>query len=170
MHGEHTKPVIPDPKGYESEDLVLSPIIKWVTFLLLFVGISSLATWYIYLFLLPKANTVGATNRFSLERRLPPEPRVQALPKTEMKDFRLDEKQKIENAGWVDRQKGVVRIPIEQAMEMVIEKGAEGFKVEKGAEPITETPKTDELVKPIENTPPIEAPKPTEAQPSESKQ
>lgn len=150
MHGHDTPVVIPDPKGYESSDLILAPIIKWVTNLLLFVGISSLATWFIYLYLLPKQNSVGATNRFSFERRLPPEPRLQAAPKTEMKDFRIDEKEKTENAGWVDRQKGVVRISIEQAMEDAVKNGIESTPKETAPVPINNT---QSAPKPIENKP-----------------
>ena len=145
MHGHDTPVVIPDPKGYESEDIILNPIIKWITNLLLFVGISSLVTWFIYLYMLPKQNFVGATNRFSFERRLPPEPRVQVAPKTEMKDFRLDEAQKTENAGWVDRQKGIVRIPIEQAMQDVLQRGFESTPPKQGenAKPVASTTKTN---------------------------
>ena len=126
MHGHDTPVVIPDPRGYESEDVILAPVIKWVAYLLIFVTVSAFVTWFIYLYMLPKQNYVGATNRFSFERRLPPEPRVQALPKTEMKDFRLDEQERTGSAGWVDRQKGTVRIPIEQAMEDAVKNGIEG--------------------------------------------
>ena len=97
MSSHKVAPVIPDPKGYESADIDLAPIIKWMVILEIFVLVSTLITYPIYLFFLPKT-TVGDVTRFT-DRRLPPEPKLQALPKIEMKDFRLDEQEKVEGYG-----------------------------------------------------------------------
>ena len=152
MHKHNEKPVVPDPKGYESEDINLYPLFKWMTILLTFVAVSSVVTYVIVYkpFLGSKSATVGDVSRFSRERVLPSEPRLQAMPKVEMKDFRLMEKQKIEGYAWVDRQKGVVRIPVEKAMALVAERGASGFKVEASASPEPAPTSSPEPVKPVE--------------------
>lgn len=56
--------------------------------------------------------------------RLPPEPRLQISPVTEMREFRRAEEQKLHSYGWVDREQGIVHIPIETAIEKVLTSGA----------------------------------------------
>jgi hypothetical protein len=55
--------------------------------------------------------------------KLPPEPRLQANPKVELKDLRDSEDAILDNYGWIDPNKGIVRIPVEQAIDIVIKKG-----------------------------------------------
>ena len=57
------------------------------------------------------------------ENRLPPEPRLQAHPREDLKDLRAREDEILATYGWVDQGSGVVRIPIERAMKMVAERG-----------------------------------------------
>jgi hypothetical protein len=56
-------------------------------------------------------------------RRLPPEPRLQTDPRDDLKHLRDAEDRVLESYGWVDRDAGVVRIPIDQAMRLVVERG-----------------------------------------------
>lgn len=44
-------------------------------------------------------------------------------PVTDMEQMRAAEEQALNNPGWVDRQKGVVRIPIETAKQLVLQRG-----------------------------------------------
>ena len=53
----------------------------------------------------------------------PHEPRLQADPRTEIKDLRESEAGILENYGWLDPDKGTVRIPIEAAMDLTLKKG-----------------------------------------------
>ena len=57
------------------------------------------------------------------EERLPPEPRIQANPAADMRMLREQEDAVLGSYGWVDRQAGVVRIPVDQAMKLVVEQG-----------------------------------------------
>jgi hypothetical protein len=57
------------------------------------------------------------------EERLPPEPRIQAAPAADMGALRREEDAILTTYGWVDRQAGVVRIPIDVAMQQVLEEG-----------------------------------------------
>jgi hypothetical protein len=52
-----------------------------------------------------------------------PEPRLQKNPIPDLKAVRAAENQVLTTYGWVDQQKGTVRIPIEQAMDLVVKKG-----------------------------------------------
>lgn len=53
----------------------------------------------------------------------PPEPRLQISPNDDMRKMREDEDRALEQAAWVDRQQGTVRLPIDLAMEVMISKG-----------------------------------------------
>jgi hypothetical protein len=44
-------------------------------------------------------------------------------PETDMEQLRAAEERELNNAGWVDRQKGIVHLPIETAKQLVIERG-----------------------------------------------
>ena len=52
-----------------------------------------------------------------------PEPRLQKTPIPDLKAVRAAENQVLDTYGWVDQQKGTVRIPIDQAMDLVVKKG-----------------------------------------------
>lgn len=59
----------------------------------------------------------------SQEQLLPPEPRLQTNPREDLRELRAREDALLATYGWVDRNAGVVRIPIERAMKLVLERG-----------------------------------------------
>jgi hypothetical protein len=61
-----------------------------------------------------------------LERgHLPPEPRLQVSPRRDLQVMRAEEDSVLGSYGWIDRQAGIVRIPIARAMELLTQQ-AEG--------------------------------------------
>jgi hypothetical protein len=54
--------------------------------------------------------------------RVPPEPRLQRFPREDIMNFRLGEEAVLQNYGWVDKAAGTVRIPIQEAMRLVLER------------------------------------------------
>ena len=57
------------------------------------------------------------------ENRLPPEPRLQTNPRQDLRDLRSQEDELLNGYRWVDRNAGVVRIPIGDAMRLTLERG-----------------------------------------------
>jgi hypothetical protein len=53
----------------------------------------------------------------------PPAPRLQTKPREELKRMRAEEDALLYTSGWVDPARGVTRIPVSRAMELVIEQG-----------------------------------------------
>jgi hypothetical protein len=53
----------------------------------------------------------------------PPFPRLQISSRLELQQFRAREDQELTNYGWINRTTGIVRIPIERAMNLVLQKG-----------------------------------------------
>lgn len=66
----------------------------------------------------------AATQKFAHESALVvPEPRLQLEPKTDLVVLRTAEDKALRTLDWVDKQAGVVRVPIERAMEMLVARG-----------------------------------------------
>jgi hypothetical protein len=61
--------------------------------------------------------------QLSNPQKAPPEPRLQPNPPLELKEFRAGEDAVLNTYGWVDPEKGIVRIPVSRAMELVAKEG-----------------------------------------------
>jgi hypothetical protein len=57
------------------------------------------------------------------EIRLPPEPRLQKTPREDLRAFKAREDDVLRGYQWVDQQTGVVRIPIDEAMKLTLQRG-----------------------------------------------
>jgi hypothetical protein len=52
-----------------------------------------------------------------------PQPRLEKNERVEINDFLLGEEQTLDSYGWVDQKAGIVRIPIERAMQLIAQRG-----------------------------------------------
>jgi hypothetical protein len=59
----------------------------------------------------------------SLDPKLPREPRLQQYPRNEVYNFRVQEEEKLHRYGYVNKDAGVVHIPIDEAMRLTVERG-----------------------------------------------
>jgi hypothetical protein len=57
------------------------------------------------------------------ETRVPPEPRLQTNPRGDLQELRAHEDAVLGTYGWVDKGTGVVRIPIDAAMKLTLQRG-----------------------------------------------
>jgi len=57
------------------------------------------------------------------ERRLPPAPRLQDAPERDMQALRAEEDARLSSYGWIDRTAGIGRIPIDRAIDLILERG-----------------------------------------------
>ena len=58
--------------------------------------------------------------------KLPPEPRLQNNAVGDLRQIQAAEDQVLTSYGWVDRKKGVVRIPIDRAIDLLAQRGLPG--------------------------------------------
>ena len=54
---------------------------------------------------------------------LPPEPRLQTTPWEDLKEFRAGEELTLQTYGWVDQKSDVVRLPIDKAKALLLQRG-----------------------------------------------
>ena len=56
-----------------------------------------------------------------------PAPRLQVDPAAELETFRRAEDARLSSYGWIDRQQGIVQLPIGRAIELTAERGLAGW-------------------------------------------
>lgn len=119
----------PDPidleKGYETKDLsIRGMVIFGIT-----IGVILLVTAGVVLLLFNFFNDQNQARQRPLPPQaemlntVPPAPRLQRLPGEDYAALRARDEEVLTSYGWVDETNGVVRIPVEQAMELLLEKG-----------------------------------------------
>lgn len=57
------------------------------------------------------------------ESQAPPDPRLQTQPRRNLEELRAAEERSLARYRWIDKEQGIVQIPVERAMELVAEEG-----------------------------------------------
>lgn len=112
------------PRGYEPYEQAIRPV---VLFTIALAAVTVLVLWLMRV----AATEFGREAREGSHAIHPlaesgdarPKPLLQETPALDLERFRAQEEETLSTYGWVDRQKGVVRIPIERAMEIVAREG-----------------------------------------------
>jgi hypothetical protein len=116
-----TAPVREDnPKtAYEREDWPLGYVGLVYAGILVFLVIAPLILMWVY------SSSVSDVSRRLTVR--PPSPELQVDPAQDLANFRSKEDKSLNTYYWVDKQQGLVHIPIEQAMKKLAKDGIDGF-------------------------------------------
>ncbi len=121
----------PGKAAYETRDVKVRPLVVFTVGLAVTIVAAYLITLGVFrLFDAREAAKdasadPAAVRRAALpvEQQLPAAPRIQADPAGEYDLLRRREDELLSTYGWVDREAGLVRIPIDQAMKIVVEEG-----------------------------------------------
>ncbi len=70
-----------------------------------------------------RAETIVYPMAAGQQDQLPPEPRLQNNPQQDLRDLRAKQASELAGYGWVNKEAGVARIPIDEAMRIVVERG-----------------------------------------------
>jgi len=109
---------------HEQTDAHIPSIVKFGAGLFVLILIAMFAMWGMFQLLAAKQQAAGpAASPFHQEREIPPEPRLQANPSADLQTIREAEQSALDSYGWVDRESGIVRIPIDVAIDRLLEKG-----------------------------------------------
>jgi hypothetical protein len=120
----HDAPV--GAKGYEERDVAIRPIVVTAVFLVILIVVSLGLVWWLDTALGRRdaARSASASPlAASYGQQEPPAPRLQENPRRDLATLRARDEELLETYGWVDRSAGRVRIPVEQAMELLADKG-----------------------------------------------
>jgi uncharacterized iron-regulated membrane protein len=115
-----------DGGGYEIRDTHVRPLV-WITIsIILLVVVTAAVVWLMlagYDRFVRSRAAQAPSLRPQGQVRLPPNPRLQVDPAGDMARFRAEEKAILTSYAWENETSGIVRIPVERAMEIVLEKG-----------------------------------------------
>lgn len=110
----------------ETSDVQFGGVVGFAIVLVVTLIVIHAGIWFFYSYLRREAaRPVQAEYPLAATamRRLPPEPRLQTDPRDDLASLRGREDRILTSYGWVDRNTGVVRIPIDQAMKLTVERG-----------------------------------------------
>jgi predicted Co/Zn/Cd cation transporter (cation efflux family) len=126
---EHKPQPIPEESlalGYEVRDVNLRNLVRLSVILaVVLVVIFGLVGLLLYSFLNASqvAGSVPPPPLLEEAQDLPPGPLLQRDPEQDMQEMSTEQDAILNNYGWVDKKAGVVRIPIERAIELTLERG-----------------------------------------------
>lgn len=95
------------------------------------------------------ASLMAYERGWAAPRRVParlsdfPGPQLQPNPRADWVEWRDRQRQDLESAGWTDKAQGLVHIPIERAMDLVLARGAAAYDPPEDAAPYRATPGPD---------------------------
>jgi hypothetical protein len=111
---------------HEESDVNVSAIIRYGVGLLVIAAVLHVFLWWLqgtYSRQSQRAQTQVYPLAAREQDRLPPSPRFQENPRQDLQDLLAKQKALLEGYGWVSKDAGVARIPIEDAMKMVVARG-----------------------------------------------
>jgi hypothetical protein len=112
--------------GHEQSEVDARAIGKFGVGLALGVIAAAFLMWFLFDQLAAR-NAAHQTPPAPMEaanpQKAPPEPRLEAQPRLDLAKFRASEEELVNSYGWIDPAKGIVRIPISRAMDLVAKEG-----------------------------------------------
>lgn len=121
--------------GYEKRDANVGALVQFAFWMAVVLAATLFSMKWTFDYL-KKMEPLGATSSPLVKegaRELPPSPRLQVQPHQELVDYCAAQQQAVSSYGWVNQESGVVHVPIDRAMDLVLARGLP-------ARPASETP------------------------------
>jgi hypothetical protein len=123
-HGAHAhdNPAV----GHETTDASLGGVERFMVVTILFLAIAFGLMWLMYSYFWGRENALDVQPSPVIPRegdRMPPLPRLQTRPEQDLATLRGTQQQVLDVWEWVDRERGIARIPVSRALEIVAERG-----------------------------------------------
>ena len=138
--------------GHRTGHEIKDADVRWIFWLVLFLFLSALALQGVLAGYLKKLKSGPApTDAWRPVERVgqtaatnAPFPRLQVSPPLDLQAFRAREEAELSTYGWLNRTAGIVRLPIERAMELVLQ---EGLPTRRGTNQNVAGPSSYELIR-----------------------
>lgn len=112
--------------GHETTDAEIGVLVRFAIFLTVFCVLVAALMVGFHQYLAAREATLKRS-RYPLaegvERSLPPPPRLQTYPFADLKSLRREEQRLLDRYEWVDKKAGLVRIPVDRAIEVLAAQG-----------------------------------------------
>jgi len=111
---------------HEESDVNIRAILGFGAGLMIVTAIICFLLWLLFGYFVSREARSGA-REFPLaveqQNRMPPEPRLQTNPKEELRALQARDEALLKSYGWTDKDAGIARIPIEEAMKLTVQRG-----------------------------------------------
>jgi hypothetical protein len=121
-HGIPAENAVPGP-GYEVQDANPRAVLWFLAGLFIVICLTMFATWLMFRRFSVSEVAPPSASSFADVREVPAGPQLQPDPRTNLLETRSKQQQELDSYSWEDRKAGIVRIPIERAMDLLLQKG-----------------------------------------------
>lgn len=109
--------------GHQASEINLRAVTWTAIGLTISVIVICLGVGGLFIFFERQAASGSPPSGISTASRLPPAPRLQSDPTADWQQFLEAENAKLNSYGWIDKSAGVIRIPIDRAMDLLAQRG-----------------------------------------------
>jgi hypothetical protein len=110
-------------EGYEHSDADPRGLLRWGAWLIAVLVVVFVSMAWLFGFY-GKVQSLGKpASPFENARVLPPAPRLQVEPRAELHGYCEEQAKLLDSYGWADEHNGVVRIPVDRAMDLTLQQG-----------------------------------------------
>ena len=111
--------------GHETRDASVRMVVVVLAFLAVGAACVCFLVYGIFVYLADHPLTMAPPNPLAetATQQFPPSPRLQEHPQIELQALHQEEDAILGTYGWTDKNAGIVRIPIDHAMDLAIQKG-----------------------------------------------
>jgi hypothetical protein len=120
---EPGKEPVHTPTGYEDSDVSVGRLFAFAGGVVGLVVLGVLGSAAVFHFFVQHQPLGPPASPFENVRALPPQPRLQTSAPVDLKSYRGGQDKALGSYGWVDPQAGIVRIPVDRAMDLLLQKG-----------------------------------------------
>ena len=110
-------------RGHETRDASMRNVIGFGAALLVLIMAGLLVSEGVLRYFEVRQPLGPPASPFENVRTLPPAPRLQVAPVEDLARYRAAQESALNSYGWVDQKAGVVRIPIDRAIDLLLERG-----------------------------------------------
>jgi len=109
--------------GYETRDVNTRAVLVFLVVLFLVLVVAFFVTWLVFRYYSVAEQPPVPASPFADVRELPSGPELEVHARQNLLNAYAKQRQELENYAWEDRSAGIVRIPIERAMDLLLQKG-----------------------------------------------
>ncbi len=111
--------------GHETKDASVRLVVVVLAFLAAGAVCVGILVYGIFVYLADHPLSTAPPNPMAetARQQIPPAPRLQVHATIDLQDFRSTEEKLLTTYGWTNKNEGIVRIPIDQAMDLALQRG-----------------------------------------------
>ncbi len=122
-------------RGYEHSDVAIRPLALFIAGLAIsLVVVTGIVAALFWLFERGAAATDLPPLPLAEENPVTPGPLLQVSPRADLDEMREREQRQLNTSAWVDKERGVARIPIDRAIALTAERGLPNWPAVEGPE------------------------------------